>query len=325
MFFFSNSGAEAVEGAIKLARLYTGRQGIISFTGGFHGRTMGALSLSTSTGRYRKGYHPLLPSIFRAPYPYCYRCFLSHKPETCSMGCLEYLKRMFRHEIDPDEVAAIIIEPVLGEGGYVVPPKDYLKELRKLCTQHGILLIADEVQTGFGRTGKWFASEHFEVVPDIMAVAKGIASGFPLSAVISTKDIMSKWPPGAHGTTFGGNPVSCAAAIATIETIEEEKLLERATSVGRYALERLKVMQGKYPAIGDVRGLGLMIGVEFVKADGSPDGEMCKMVCQRCEEDGLIIIECGIDKNIIRLMPPLITTREEMERALNIFDGAVKE
>lgn len=241
------------------------------------------------------------------------------------MDCLEYLKRMFRHEIDPAEVAAIIIEPVLGEGGYVVPPKEYLEELRKLCTRHGILFIADEVQTGFGRTGRWFACEHFNIVPDIMAVAKGIASGFPLSAVISTKEIMSKWPPGAHGTTFGGNPVSCAAAIATIEMIEEEGLLERATSTGGYALERLKGMQGRYPVIGDVRGLGLMIGIEFVKADGIPDGEMCKMVCQRCEEKGLIIIECGIDKNIIRLMPPLITTRDEMEEALNIFDGAVKE
>lgn len=324
MFFFSNSGAEAVEGAIKLARFFTGRQGIISFTGGFHGRTMGALSLSTSTGRYRKGYHPLLPSIFRAPYPYCYRCFLGHKPETCSMDCLEYLKKMLRHEIDPAEVAAIIIEPVLGEGGYVIPPKEYLKGLRELCTRHGILLIADEVQTGFGRTGRWFASEHFGVVPDIMTVAKGIASGFPLSAVISTKDIMSKWPPGAHGTTFGGNPVSCAAAIATIDTIEEEKLLERATSVGGYALERLKGMQKTYPAIGDVRGLGLMIGIEFVKADGSPDGEICKRVCQRCEENGLIIIECGIDKNIIRLMPPLITSRDEMEKGLEIFQKAVK-
>ncbi|MBI5286142.1 MAG: aspartate aminotransferase family protein [Deltaproteobacteria bacterium] len=325
MFFFSNSGAEAVEGAIKLARFTTGRQSIIAFTGAFHGRTMGAISLTTSTAKYRKNYHPLLPSIFRAPYPYCYRCFLGQRLDTCSMDCLEYLMRMLRHEIDPEEVAAIIIEPVLGEGGYVVPPKDYLKELRGLSTQHGILLIADEVQTGFGRTGRWFACEHFEIVPDIMAVAKGIASGFPLSAVVSTPELMSRWSPGAHGTTFGGNPVSCGAAIATIETIEEERLLEGATLVGDYALQRLKGMQERYPCIGDVRGLGLMIGIEFVKGDKSPDSELRKRVCQRCEEKGLILIECGVDKNIIRFMPPLITTQEEMEKALVIFEDAVKK
>lgn len=323
MFFFSNSGAEAVEGAIKLARFVTGRQGIIAFTGAFHGRTMGAISLTTSTARYRRNYHPLLPSIFRAPYPYCYRCFMGQDRETCSMDCFEYLKRMLRHEIDPEEVAAVIIEPILGEGGYVVPPKDYLKELRELSTQHGILLIADEVQTGFGRTGRWFACEGFEIVPDIMTIAKGIASGFPLSAVVSTPEIMSRWSPGAHGTTFGGNPVSCVAAIATIETIEEERLLERATSTGGYALNRLKEIQGRYPSIGDARGLGLMIGIEFVKEDGSPDGELCKRVCQRCEEKGLILVECGVDKNIIRFMPPLITTQGEMEEALDIFEESL--
>jgi len=324
MFFFSNSGAEAVEGAIKLARFITGRQGIIAFTGAFHGRTLGAISLTTSTARYRRNYHPLLPSIFHAPYPYCYRCFLGQRLDTCSMDCLEYLKRILLHEVSPEEVAAMIIEPVLGEGGYVVPPKDYLKELRGLSTRHGILLIADEVQTGFGRTGRWFACEHFGIVPDIMTVAKGIASGFPLSAVVSTPGLMSRWPPGAHGTTFGGNPVSCAAAIATIETIEGENLLERATSLGEYVLRYLKGMQGRYPCIGDVRGLGLMIGIEFVKEDGSPDGELCKRVCQRCEEKGLILIECGVDKNIIRFMPPLITTQGEMEEALDIFEEVLR-
>ncbi|MBI3398446.1 MAG: aspartate aminotransferase family protein [Deltaproteobacteria bacterium] len=326
MFFFSNSGAEAVEGAIKLARFATKRQGIIAYTGAFHGRTMGAVSLTTSTAKYRRNYHPLLPSIFRAPYPYCYRCFLGQHPDTCDMDCFIYLKKMLRHEINPDEVAAIIIEPVLGEGGYVVPPPNYLKELRKLCAQHGILLIADEVQTGFGRTGKWFACEHFGIVPDIMTLAKGIASGFPLSAVASTKEIMSKWPPGAHGTTFGGNPVSCAAGIATIETIKADKLLENAAKVGKYAMNCLKDMQKKYPVMGDVRGLGLMIGIEFVKhvpSGKSPDTDFCKKVCKECEKNGLILIECGIDKNIIRFMPPLITTREEMKKALGIFEKAV--
>lgn len=240
------------------------------------------------------------------------------------MDCLEYLKRILLHEVSPEEVAAIIIEPVLGEGGYVVPPEDYLKELRGLSTQHGILLIADEVQTGFGRTGRWFACEHFEIVPDIMTVAKGIASGFPLSAVVSTPEIMSRWSPGAHGTTFGGNPVSCVAAIATIETMEEDRLLEKATSTGGYALKRLKEIQGRYPSIGDVRGLGLMIGIEFVREDGSPDGEVCKRVCQGCEEKGLVLIECGVDKNIIRFMPPLVTTQREMEKALDIFEEVLR-
>jgi len=325
MFFFSNSGAEAVEGAIKLAKFVTKRQGIIAYTGAFHGRTMGAVSLTTSTAKYRKNYHPLLPSIFRAPYPYCYRCSLGQNPDTCGMDCFEYLKKMLRHEINPDEVAAIIIEPVLGEGGYAVPPAAYLKELRKLCTQYGILLIADEVQTGFGRTGKWFACEHFGIIPDIMTIAKGIASGFPLSAIMSTKKIMSKWPPGAHGTTFGGNPVSCAAGIATIETIKSGRLLENAAMVGNHALKKLKDMQKKYPVMGDVRGLGLMIGIEFIKKDKSPDMEFLKRVLNKCYKKGLILIECGIDKNIIRFMPPLITTIKEMETALDIFEEAVAQ
>ena len=332
MFFFSNSGAEAVEGAIKLARFVTKRQGIIAYTGAFHGRTMGAVSLTTSTAKYRRNYHPLLPSIFRAPYPYCYRCFLGQQPDTCDMDCFIYLKKMLRHEINPDEVAAVIIEPVLGEGGYAVPPADYLKELRKLCTEYGILLIADEVQTGFGRTGKWFACEHFDVVPDIMTIAKGIASGFPLSAVVSTKEIMSKWMPGAHGTTFGGNPVSCAAGIATIETIKKDKLLENAAKVGKHAILYLKDMQKRYPVMGDVRGLGFMIGIEFVKhvpsgtktgKDKSPDREFLKKILNRCYKKGLILIECGIDKNIIRFMPPLIITMKEMEKALEIFEQAM--
>jgi len=341
MFFFSNSGAEAVEGALKLARFVTKRQGIIAYTGAFHGRTMGALSLTTSTARYRRNYHPLLPSIFRAPYPYCYRCFLGQNPDTCGMDCFEYLKKMLRQEINPDEVAAIIFEPVLGEGGYAVPPLDYIKELRKLCTEYGIFLIADEVQTGFGRTGKWFACEHFGVVPDIMTIAKGIASGFPLSAIASTKEIMSKWLPGAHGTTFGGNPVSCAAGIATIETIMKDKLLDNAARVGDYAMNYLKDMQKRYPVMGDVRGLGLMIGIEFVKhapsepapdlirgsktgKDKIPDKEFLKRVLDKCYKEGLILIECGIDKNIIRFMPPLITTMGEMKKAIEIFEDAVK-
>lgn len=323
MFFFSNSGAEAVEGAIKLARYVTGRQGIIGFIGGFHGRTMGAVSLTTSSVKYRRRYQPLLPSVYHAPYPYCYRCHLGKDQADCSLDCIEYLERIFKYQIPGDEVACIIIEPVLGEGGYYAPPKDFMKKLRELCTREGILLIADEVQSGFGRTGKWFAVEHFGIKPDILVMAKGIASGFPLSAIGSSAEIMKKWTPGAHGTTFGGNPVSCAAGCATIDKIKRDSILENAVKVGKRAMERLRAMKARFPFIGDVRGLGLMIGVEFVKEDGGPDSEILKKIMDRCLEKGLVIIECGLDKNVLRLMPPLITTETQMDEALDIFEEAL--
>ncbi len=323
MFFFSNSGAEAVEGAIKLARYYTGRQGIIAFTGGFHGRTFGALSLTTSASRYRERYHPLLPSVFHSPYPYCYRCPMGQKRETCAIDCFNYLKRGLKYQISAKEVACVVIEPVLGEGGYTVPPAEFMEKLRDLCTSEGILFVADEVQTGFGRTGRWFGCEHFGITPDIMAMAKGIASGFPLSAVGSTTGIMSGWAPGAHGTTFGGNPVSCAASLATIDKIANERLLENAVKTGGAALERLRTMKEKHPSIGDVRGLGLMIGVEFVKEDGSPDKERLDGIMKKCLEKGLIIIECGVEKNVARIMPPLTVTEQEMKKALDILEEAL--
>ncbi len=323
MFFFSNSGAEAVEGALKLARFYTGRQGIIAFTGGFHGRTFGAASLTTSSIRYRKRYHPMLPSVYHSPYPYCYRCCFGQKPETCSLDCFGYLERLFRHHIPADEVACIIIEPVLGEGGYVVPPRIFLERLRELCDRWGILLVFDEVQSGMGRTGKWFASGHFGITPDIMTVAKGIASGMPLSAVVSQKKTMLEWSPGAHGTTFGGNPVSCAAAVATIRAIEKEGMLENAAKVGSAALKRLKAMQEGRPALGDVRGLGLMIGIELVKEGKVPDTEGLKNIISYCLDKGLLLLECGVDKNIIRLAPPLIISGDEMNRGLDILEEAI--
>jgi 4-aminobutyrate aminotransferase len=323
MFFFSNSGAEAVEGAIKLARFVTGRQGIVAFTGGFHGRTMGALTLTSSSAKYRKRYHPLLPSVYHTPYPYCYRCPMGKTRSTCSTDCFGYLKGILRHQIPPEEVACVIIEPVLGEGGYVVPPADYIEKLRVLCDEEGILLIADEVQSGFGRTARWFASDHFGLKPDIITMAKAMASGFPLSAVGSSKEIMSRWAPGAHGTTFGGNPVACAASLATIDKIANDGLLENAEKTGRYAMERLRSMAQRHGSIGDVRGLGLMIGVEFIKKDGSPDRGYLEKVMNRCRENGLIIIECGADKNIARLMPPLVITQSEMKTALDIFEEAL--
>jgi len=323
MFFFANGGAEAVEGAVKLARYATGRQGIIGFMGCFHGRTFGALSLTTSTARYRKGFHPLVPSVYHAPYPYCFRCHMGMDRTSCEVECFEYLERILKYQITPEEVACMIIEPVLGEGGYIVPPVDFMRKLRELCSRHGILLIADEVQSGFGRTGKWFASEHFDLRPDIVTMAKGIASGFPLSAFGASKELMSRWPKGAHGTTFGGNPVSCAAAVATIDTIEKEGLLEKAARMGEYAMGRVLEMKSRKKGIGDARGLGLMIGVEFIKEDGGPDRERLETVMKKCLEAGLVIIECGVDKNIARIMPPITITREEMDMGLGIFEEAL--
>lgn len=323
MFFFSNSGAEAVEGALKLARFSTGRQGVIAFTGGFHGRTFGAMSLTTSNIRYRKKYQPFVPSVYHSPYPYCFRCFFGQRPGACSMDCNVYLERLFKHLITPEEVACVIVEPVLGEGGYVVPPSGFLQRLRELCDRWNILLVLDEVQAGMGRTGKWFASEHFAVVPDIMTIAKGIASGMPLSAVAAKKEIMQMWPKGAHGTTFGGNPVSCAAAVATIGIIEREELLDRALQTGGHAMARLKSIQQRYPSIGDVRGLGLMIGIEFITASGEPDTVGLNKVIGHCLEKGLVLLDCGVDKNIIRLAPPLVVKTEEIDAGLDIFEGAL--
>ncbi len=322
-FFFSNSGSEAVEGALKLARSYTQRQGIIAFTGAFHGRTFGAASITTSSIRYRRDYQPFLPSVYHSPYPYCYRCFLGQKAARCGLECYEHLELLLKHVIPPEEVACIIMEPVLGEGGYVVPPSDFLKKVRELCDHFGILLIFDEVQSGMGRTGKWFASEHFAVIPDIMTIAKGIASGMPLSALVSTKKIMGRWAPGSHGTTFGGNPVSCAAAIATIDVIERGHLLKNAATVGAYTLNRLQTMKRRYRRIGDVRGLGLMIGIEFVKNKKTPDTVGCRNIEKYCLDRGLILVECGADKNIIRLAPPLIIREKEMENGLSILEEAI--
>ncbi|HEY5973854.1 MAG TPA: aminotransferase class III-fold pyridoxal phosphate-dependent enzyme, partial [Geobacteraceae bacterium] len=242
MLFFSNSGAEVVEGALKLARYVTGRQGFIAFSGAFHGRTLGAVSVTSSSARYRERYHPLLPSVYHAPYPFCSRCPFGCTAETCTLSCLNNLDVMLRHSITPHEVAAIIIEPVLGEGGYAPAPPIFLESLRRLCDEHGILLIFDEVQSGMGRTGDWFAAQRYGVTPDIMTVAKGIASGLPLSALVARPDLMRQWPVGAHGTTFGGNPLACAAAIGTIEAIRDEHLLPRCRELEQTVLARFRAL-----------------------------------------------------------------------------------
>ncbi|HXE95527.1 MAG TPA: aspartate aminotransferase family protein [Dongiaceae bacterium] len=322
--FFSNSGAEAVEGALKLARFVTGRQGIIAFGGAFHGRTLGALSLTSSNARYRERYSPLLPSVYHAPYPYCHHCPFGCGAAGCTMKCFGYLEEMLRRYVSPREVAAIIIEPVLGEGGYVPAPAEFLAGLRRLCYDHGIMLIFDEVQSGMGRCGDWFASQTYGVTPDILTVAKGIASGFPLSAVVARNELMDQWPTWAHGTTFGGNPVSCAAAGATIEAIRDDGLLARCREVGRATVDRLRAFQADHPMVGDVRGRGLMIGVELVEPDGTPAGAACGRVMERCLQQGLIVINCGPERNIIRLIPPLIISDEEMGEALDILEDAIE-
>jgi len=321
--FFSNSGAEAVEGAIKLARHVSGRQGIIAFGGSFHGRTLGALSLTSSNSRYRERYHPLLPSVFHSPYPYCFHCPFSCRPSGCSMACFAHLEEMLRRYITPGDLAAIIIEPVLGEGGYVPAPAPFLASLRRLCDQHGILLIFDEVQSGMGRCGDWFASQCYGITPDIMAVAKGIASGFPLSAVVARKELMAAWPTWAHGTTFGGNPVSCAASLATMETIRDEGLLQSCRSLGGELMARLEELKGRYPLIGDVRGMGLMIGVELVQGDGSPDAGACERILAECLGMGLVVINCGPERNILRLIPSLTTSDQELEEGVEILSRAL--
>lgn len=322
--FFSNSGAEAVEGALKVARYVTGRQGIISFSHAFHGRTLGALSVTTSSAAYRRRYHPLLPSVYQAPYPYCYRCPFHRQAGTCDLSCLRDLEETLKHRIPADEVAAVIIEPVLGEGGYVPAPPAFLAALRALCDSHGIMLIFDEVQSGMGRTGHWFASEISGAIPDIMTVAKGIASGFPLSAVVARKEIMDQWPSGAHGTTFGGNPVSCAACRATIDVINEDSLLEKTALRGATVIERIGALAEKHPVIGQVRGHGFMIGIEFVTPEGLPDHDACETVIDHCLENGVIVISCGIERNVIRLIPPLVTSDAELDLALNVFEEGVR-
>src|SRR5215469_14064902 len=267
---FGNSGAEAIEGCIKLARYATGRDKIIAFFGGFHGRTLGALSLTARKVVQRRGFGPLLPGVLHAPYPYCYRCPMGKQPEDCAVECVAHIENTLLRTIAPaEETAAIVVEPVQGEGGYIVPPRKFFDELARVAEQNGILLIFDEVQSGMGRTGKMWAAEHFDAVPDIFTVAKGIASGMPLGATVARANLMN-WPPGAHASTFGGNPVSCAAALTTIALLEEE-LIENAGRMGTYLMDRMREWPARFPNVGEVRGLGLMIGIELVRDQGTKE------------------------------------------------------
>lgn len=322
-FFYSNSGAEAVEAAVKLARQATHRPNIIVFQGSFHGRTAQTMAMTTSKTTYRKHYQPLPPGVFVAPFPYWYR--YGWNPETTSQWALNELRLLLKSQTDPSETAAIIVEPVLGEGGYVVPPASFIKGLRAICDEHDILLIFDEIQSGFGRTGRFFALEHFEVIPDIMVMAKGLGSGFPISAVAAPAEIMSKWMTGTHGGTYGGNIMGCAAAVATINAILEDGLVQNAAERGEQLMESLQEMQTRFPVIGDVRGLGLMVGVEFTDPQTrQPAPEITSQVLQHClDDERLILMNCGTYANTIRWIPPLVVTGEQLDESLRSFERAL--
>ncbi len=323
MFFFGNSGAEAIEGALKLARYVTGRRGIIAFLGGFHGRTLGAASVTTSKVKYRQGQGPYIPDVYYARFPYPYRSSAPND-EACAREALEDIERLFEHVIAPQEVAAFLVEPIQGEGGYVIPPKSWLAGVRALADQHGILLIVDEVQTGFGRTGEWFAAQALGVEPDIVCLAKSIAGGFPLGATAARRDLMSQWGAASHGTTFGGSPISCAAALATLDVIRDEDLLENARRQGAYLKTALEELKAESPLIGDVRGIGLMCGVEFVQpGTKEPNPEVVTRVLQRALEGGMILYPCGHWSQTIRLIPPLTITRAQLDEGLYVFRQAV--
>ncbi len=322
--FFGNSGTEAIEAALKLARYKTGRHQFISYFGAFHGRTVGAMSLSGSKIVHRRGFGPLLPGVTHIPYPYCYRCPFGLTHQNCGLACLNYLTDLvFKKTLPPEEVAAIFIEPIQGEGGYVVPPADYMQELQKVAREHGILLVADEVQTGFGRTGKMFAMENFGVVPDLIATAKGLASGLPLGVTIYRSD-SSDWVAGSHASTFGGNPLSCTAAIKTVELLESG-IMANVSRQSPVFMERLRSLAQAHECMGDVRGVGLMIGVEIVKDRQSKEKDPARRdaLLAACYRRGLILIGCG--ENVVRFAPPLVISREEAEIGLEVFARALEE
>jgi 4-aminobutyrate aminotransferase len=321
--YFGNSGTEAIEAAIKLARYHTGRGRFIAFYGSFHGRTMGSLALTGSKSLQQKNFFPVMPGVHHVPYANCYRCAYGKTPDTCAVECVKVIEdQLFRHTVPAEEVAAIFVEPVQGEGGYVVPPKKFFDELRALADKYEILIAADEVQCGMGRTGKMFASEHFDLVPEIIALAKGIASGMPLGAMIARSDVMD-WTPGAHASTFGGNPVCISAALATIEVLQRE-LIDNAARVGAHMKERLDEFPKKFPIVGDVRGLGLMIGIEIVRDQATRERApaLRDKIERMCFERGLLVLGAG--PNSIRLSPPLVITKDQADHAVATLEECLK-
>ncbi len=320
--FFCNSGAEAIEAAIKLARYHSGRSQFLAFLGGFHGRTLGALSLTASRAVQRRGFAPLLPGVHHVPYPDCYHCPYGQQEDTCRLECVEAIRERLRSALPPDEVAGIVIEPVLGEGGYVTPPAKFFQALERLAREHGIYLVVDEVQSGLGRTGKMWASEHFGITPDIMAVAKGIASGLPLGAMVARAEFMD-WPPGAHASTFGGNPVAVAASLVTLELLEQE-LVENAARVGAHIMERICSWPKRFPCVGHVRGLGLMIGFELVRDQATRERapELRDQLVRLAFERGLLVLGAG--PSAVRLSPPLVITQEQADFAVDTLEECLR-
>ena len=326
--FLSNSGAEAVEASVKLARIATGRPVILVFRGGFHGRTAQTMALTYSKNVYRGHFEPLPGSVYATAYPYCYRApGGAHPIEACTCDWEEQLELTFAQVVYPEHVAAILVEPVLGEGGYIVPPPVFLPRLREIADRHGILLVADEVQTGFGRTGRFFAVEHWGVIPDILVMAKGIASGLPLSGILAQRSLIEKWPPGTHGGTYAGNVVACAAANATLDVIADEGLVANAAARGAQLLEGLRALGPSHPTVGDVRGLGCMVAIEFVRSDPTdprrPNPDVAKKVIAAALERKLILLSAGTWGQVVRIIPPLVTTAEEVDRALGIIAEAL--
>ncbi len=317
---FLNSGSEVIDGALKLARRVTGRPGIIAFRGGFHGRTFGAMSVTTTNLNYRTGYEPFVPGVYFAPYPAVYDDFDGDEARA-SEACLDILRSLMETVVAPSTVASILIEPVLGEGGYMPAPAAFLQGLRSICDEHGILLIADEVQSGFGRTGKMWAFEHAGIVPDVVVLAKAIANGLPLSAIVSSRDLQERWGRGAHGSTYGGNPVACAAGIAVLETIREERLVENVVARGAELVAGLAAVAAEDERIGDVRGPGLMVGVEFVrdKRTREPDTALPDRLIAACADAGLLVLTCGRQHEVVRWIPPLDVTGAEIAEAVEIF------
>ncbi len=321
-FFFSNSGAEAIEGAVKLAKTATGRPNVIAFQGSFHGRTALAMALTGSKTTYRAGYQPLPAGVFFAPFPYAYRYGWSE--DEAVDFCLRELDLLLHTQTAPHETAAILIEPVLGEGGYVPAPPRFLQALRHICDEHGMLLILDEIQSGFGRTGEFWAHSRSGITPDVLIMAKGIASGMPMSAIAAPRKLMEKWQVGAHGGTYGGgNAVVMAAAIATVKTIQQENLVANAREMGEYLKDGLTELQGRFPVIGDVRGWGLMVATEFVQ-DGQPSADLAKAISKASLERNLMLLTCGSYANVIRWIPPLVVNRGQIDDALHIFNDALE-
>jgi 4-aminobutyrate aminotransferase len=323
MVFLAQSGTESVEGALKLARFVTGRPRFLGFLGGFHGRTMGSLSFTSSKYTQQKGFFPTMPGVTHVPYPNPYRPLFAGEDQ--GNAVLDYIDHvLFAGAVPPSEVAAVLVEPILGEGGYIVPPDGFLRGLRELCDRHGILLIFDEVQSGVGRTGRMFASQHWDVAPDVMTLAKGLGSGLPIGAVVAKRRLMEKWTHGAHGNTYGGNPLCCAAALATLDLVERE-YAANAAAVGTYFMERLRELQARHEIIGEVRGRGLMIGVELVtdRASRAPAREVAEAVLHRAFHNGLILLSCGA--STVRFMPPLMITRADVDEALSILEPSLVE